>query len=210
MLNWKWLGPSQKPIKSGVFGGESAIVPHNPARRCSFIWMKRSKKRGFVKARPPCATATELRSSLLFFRMHFLSLSLSHTLPLPPFVSSCPFFFFCAFPIGPKVRRGQPIYGTFAKRSRSAAISVWFAVRGGVWRGGGGGGGGLCDRSLEIAQYCPRLYQTSKKDTQTHSPSRWLWVVLPRLPLSIFQIEREKKTKKNKKTRGEKAVWNES
>lgn len=56
--------------------GESAIVPHNPACRCSFIWMKRSKKKGFVKARPPCATATELGSSPQY------SLSFSNALPL--------------------------------------------------------------------------------------------------------------------------------
>lgn len=42
--------------------------------------MKRSKKKGFVKARPPCATATELSSSL------FYSLSFSNALPL--FLSS--------------------------------------------------------------------------------------------------------------------------
>ena len=49
--------------------------------------MKRSKKKGFVKARPPCAAATELRSP----RQHPLSFStalpLAHTLLPPPCVS---------------------------------------------------------------------------------------------------------------------------
>lgn len=56
---------------------------------------------------------------------------------------------------------------------------------------------------LEIATVLPRLYQTSKKDTQTHSPSRWLWVVLPRLPLSIFQIEGKKTRRQEERKRSE-------
>lgn len=86
--------------------GESAIVPHNPACRCSFIWMKRSKKKGFVKARPPCAAA-ELSSSL----QH--SLSFSSVLPLSLFLTHFyfllvfRFLFASLFFIGHKLRRGQ-------------------------------------------------------------------------------------------------------
>ena len=136
-----------------------------------------------------------------------LSLSRTHSPFLPLFLPVL--FFFCAFSICLKVPWGHPLYPP-----PRALVVRCVPGRGSGWGGGGGGGGGAAcvTARLEIAQYCPRLYQTSKKDTQTHSPSRWLWVVLPRLPLSIFQIEREKKQKKqkNKKTRGEKAVWNES
>lgn len=65
--------------------GESVIVLHNPACRCSFIWMKRSKKKGFVKARPPCAIATELSSSTLPL-LNCIS-SLLHTHSCSPFSS---------------------------------------------------------------------------------------------------------------------------
>lgn len=72
VFNWKLLRLSQKPIKSGFVEKAQLSCIILPAAVLSCGW--RDQKRGFVKARPPCATATECSSSLQCypFQVHFL------------------------------------------------------------------------------------------------------------------------------------------
>lgn len=63
VLNWKWLGLSWKPIKSGFFEEKvqlSLIIPL--AAVLSSGW-RDQKRKGFVRAGPPCAAAAQLSSS---------------------------------------------------------------------------------------------------------------------------------------------------
>lgn len=130
--------------------GESAIVLHNPASFCSFIWMKRSKKKGFVRPRPPFATAAELSSSLCFasFQMYFLSRTLR---------DACFFLLSATSVICSNARRSQQAFICIL-----AAISACLALSCESWRGA------CVTACLEIARCCSSLWDFKGTHTNPH------------------------------------------